>query len=140
MWIGLGCRTRNRRDIFFLFSRPSHGTHLDLSSLSSQSSKSVLNDERIVFSCQWKSSIETSKIWITWQIARGRELALSWALQYKTWWRILFEKVEHHCVHEFYCELSFNYSHSFFIKTFFLLPCFGPLSFLLTSICKYELI
>lgn len=73
MWIGLGCRTRNRRDIFFLFSRPSHGTHLDLSSLSSQSSKSVLNDERIVFSCQWKSSIETSKIWITWQIARGRE-------------------------------------------------------------------
>lgn len=65
---------------------------------------------------------------------------LSIAIIYKTWWRILFEKVEHHCVHEFYCELSFDYSHSFLLKNFFLLPCFGPLSFLLTSICKYELI
>lgn len=55
-------QNQKQKRYFFLFSRPSHGTHLDLSSLSSQSSKSVLNDERIVFSCQWKSSIETSKI------------------------------------------------------------------------------
>lgn len=132
MWIGFGCRTRNRRDIFFLFSRPSHGTHLDLSSLSSQSSKSVLNDERIVFSCQWKSSI--SKRQKSELHGRSQEV-VNWLWvehcnnYYKTWWRILFEKVEHHCVHEFYCELSFDYSHSFLLKNFFFAALFWSVKF-----------
>lgn len=40
---------------YFLFSRQWHGIHSDLTSLSSTSSKSVLNYKRIVFSCRWRT-------------------------------------------------------------------------------------
>lgn len=75
MWIRFGCRTRNRREIFF--SRQSHGTHSDLTSLSSQSSKSVLNDERIVFLKSKEVLNRNVKIRIKRHIGRGCELSLT---------------------------------------------------------------
>lgn len=140
-WIGFGCGTRNRRDIFFLaynrmeLIRIWHRyllNHLNL----------FLNDERIVF-FQVNGSPQSKRQnlnWTTykkrlWIIFDSKSLSqvFPWSLNYhdkfylRRWniivWVFLWTQL---------------WSGSFF-KNLFLLSSIGPLSFLLNLICKSEL-